>query len=231
MCGATSPLTRTSGVDPVRRTPSLCGLSGLPVVDLTLVLGGAEVVQRGVQPPPVVEDLDELEHGSADLSPRGPRLAVDELELEGCEPALGHRVVPALTGPGEALGDLVGVQELTELARGVLSSPPSKCTRAPSPAGSPTPPARRPSSPSCRTWSRRRLAWNSTASSTTSRPRDTPRRGVPRPPREQPRLPAQPQRLLRAGLTEVHAAHRNAVRSHASRVVSNGRLSDAAQTR
>src|SRR5207253_10451585 len=63
---AVSPLPRRrSGVDPVRRTSWLCRVSGLGVADLVLVGGGRAIAERGVQPTPVEEHLDVVEHGSA----------------------------------------------------------------------------------------------------------------------------------------------------------------------
>jgi len=47
------------------------------------------------KPAAVVEDLDVLEDGRADLGQVGPGAGVDELALEGPEEALGDGVVPA----------------------------------------------------------------------------------------------------------------------------------------
>ena len=84
------------------------------------VFDGCEVAECAVQPFAVVEDLDELEDGSASVGTRRPGLAVDELLFERREPALGHGVVPALTRSRQRLGDAVGPEELAELLRGVL---------------------------------------------------------------------------------------------------------------
>jgi hypothetical protein len=67
-------------------------------LDLLFVFDGGEVAQRAVEPLAVVEDLDELDDGPADLGDRGPRLPVDQLFFDGGEPALADGVVPALTG-------------------------------------------------------------------------------------------------------------------------------------
>ena len=63
----------------------------------------------------VVEHLDELEDGPLSRGPCRPSLAVDQLFFQGGEPALGHRVVPALAGPRERLDDVVVAQELAKL--------------------------------------------------------------------------------------------------------------------
>ena len=63
-------------------------------MDLLFVLDGCEVAQRAVEPLAVVEDLDELDDGPADLGDRGPRLPVDQLFLEGREPAFTNGVGP-----------------------------------------------------------------------------------------------------------------------------------------
>ena len=90
------------------------------VVDLGLVFGRAEVVEGAVEPLAVVEHFDELEDRSAHLGSGGPGLAVDQFLLEGREPRLADRVVPALTLTRQALDPLVGGQQLTEVDRGVL---------------------------------------------------------------------------------------------------------------
>ena len=92
-------------------------------MDLLFVFDGCEVAQRAVEPLAVVEDLDELDDGPADLGDRGPRLPVDELFLEGREPAFTNGVVPTLAGATETLGRLVGLEQGGEVTRGVLRSP------------------------------------------------------------------------------------------------------------
>lgn len=47
-------------------------------------------------------------------------MPVDQLVLQGREPALGHGVVPALAGTREALDQAVGVADDDEVGRGVL---------------------------------------------------------------------------------------------------------------
>jgi len=73
------------------------------VVDLGLVLGRTEVVERAVNPLPIVENLDELEDRPANLSFGRPRLAVNEFFFERRKPALPNGVVPALAFAGKAL--------------------------------------------------------------------------------------------------------------------------------
>jgi hypothetical protein len=64
-----------------------------------------------VQPATVVEDLDELEDRSARGCPSRESLAVDELLLERGEEALGERIVRALAGSRERLGETVGIED------------------------------------------------------------------------------------------------------------------------
>ena len=88
-----------------------------------LVLNGAQHAQGRTEPLAVVEDLDELEDGLAGPGQRGPGVAVDQLVFQGREPALADGVVPALGRPGEALDDVVCLEELGEIVRGVLAAP------------------------------------------------------------------------------------------------------------
>lgn len=56
-------------------------------------LDWAEVFDRGVSSSRIVEALDVLEHRRRELGSRCPLPAIEELDLEGAEEALGHRVV------------------------------------------------------------------------------------------------------------------------------------------
>jgi hypothetical protein len=57
-----------------------------------------------VQPSPVVEPLDVVEHRGADLGSGGPGAAVDELELQRGEEALGDGAIPGTGGVVTATG-------------------------------------------------------------------------------------------------------------------------------
>src|SRR2546426_1135400 len=59
----------------------------------------AEIAERRMPPPPVVEDLEVIEQLAARRRPRGPRRVVDELDLQRREETLGHGVVPAIAPP------------------------------------------------------------------------------------------------------------------------------------
>ena len=67
-------------------------MSGVVVADLVFVLGGASVAARGVQPSPVEEHFDVVEHRPARVPTRRERLAVDALEFPRREEALRDRV-------------------------------------------------------------------------------------------------------------------------------------------
>ena len=112
---------RDGGIAPLRRTGGLCRLSLLevPACLAPLVLDRAEAAERAVPTLAVVEDLDELEGGPLRQRTRWPRVAVDELFFQGCEPALGHGVVPALARSGKGLNDAVLLEKMAEGARGV----------------------------------------------------------------------------------------------------------------
>jgi hypothetical protein len=73
-----------------------------------------------MEPLAVVEHLDELEDGLTSLGPGGPGVTVDQLVLQGGEPAFTDRVVPALRRPREALSDVICLEQLGEMLRGVL---------------------------------------------------------------------------------------------------------------
>ena len=60
-------------------------------------LDGAQTADRGVAPPRVVEGLDVLEDRRGELGAGLRALAIEELELERAEEALGHRVVERVT--------------------------------------------------------------------------------------------------------------------------------------
>src|SRR5687768_3175108 len=62
-----------------------------------LEVDGAAIAERRMAPLAVVPALDVLEAGAARGGAGGPRVAVEELALEGGEEALGHGRAPATT--------------------------------------------------------------------------------------------------------------------------------------
>src|SRR5579859_3974746 len=75
-----------------------------------------------MQPPAVVEDLDVLEHGVADLGSGGPRASVDAVLFERGEPAFGYRVVKAVADGAHRGVDAAGPQGPAESEGGVWAS-------------------------------------------------------------------------------------------------------------
>src|SRR5262245_40203210 len=80
------------------------------------------VAEGGVPALAVVEDLDEVEDRRPCLLAGRPGEAVDELDLEGGEEALGDGVIPAGARPAEALGDAVAGEEPGVVGGGVLAA-------------------------------------------------------------------------------------------------------------
>ena len=56
---------------------------------------------------------------------------MDQLVLQGREPALRHRVIPALTGPREVLDQAVGIEDADEVTSNPPRLPRSVCTIRP----------------------------------------------------------------------------------------------------
>src|SRR2546428_9148164 len=82
----------------------------------------AEIAERRMPPPPVVEDLEVIEQLAARRRPRGPRRVVDELDLQRREETLGHGVVPAIAPAAHAAHDPVLGQDALVVAAGVLTA-------------------------------------------------------------------------------------------------------------
>src|SRR5438128_166005 len=82
----------------------------------------AEIAERRMPPPPVVEDLEVIEQLAARRRPRGPRRVVDELDLQRREETLGHGVVPAIAPAAHAAHDPVLGQGALVVAAGVLTA-------------------------------------------------------------------------------------------------------------
>lgn len=104
----------------------------LPVLERS----GAEVAQRRMSPPSIVEELEVFEQLGARGGPRGPSGVMDELDLQRREDALGHRVVPAIPPPTHAADDAVLREDPLVVTAGVLGK--SRDNARPSPSFSAT---------------------------------------------------------------------------------------------
>lgn len=94
------------------------------MVDECFVIRGTAVAEGAVQAARVVPALDVLEDGTAKPRPGLPRTCVDQLALDGGEEALGHGVVPALTGHADREHHAVGPGQLPVVPTGVLTNSP-----------------------------------------------------------------------------------------------------------
>src|ERR1700748_2677924 len=93
------------------------------MADGVLVLDGAEVAEGAVQAAGVVPAFDVVEDRAAEPGARRPGAGVDELAFDRREEALGHRVVPALTGATDRQHDTVGPGGPPVVGARVLTAP------------------------------------------------------------------------------------------------------------
>src|SRR5581483_8749093 len=96
-------------------------LRGSTVV-ASLVLGRAEVAERGMATPRVVERLDVVEHGHAGRALGAPVIAVDQLAFQRGKEALGHGVVVAVADAAPRGHDPGPAAALPERQAGVLAA-------------------------------------------------------------------------------------------------------------
>src|SRR5262245_42200975 len=71
----------------------------------------------------IVERLEVVEHVLLRLGARGPRRVARQLDLQRCEEALGHRVVPAVAAAAHAADDSLAVQCAAIVCTSVLAAP------------------------------------------------------------------------------------------------------------
>src|SRR5699024_5956289 len=95
---------------------------GLASLDGVLERDRAGVVEAGVAPATVVDDLDPTGDLAAGLGPSRPEAAVVELGLQRGPERLGHRVVEADSGASHGLQNPKLLAGLEQRLRGVLDS-------------------------------------------------------------------------------------------------------------
>jgi hypothetical protein len=96
----------------------------------------AEISQRRVTPPWIIEALDIVRHVGAGLIACAIDLSLDALGLERGEEALHCRVVPAVAGPAHGVGDaVIGLQPLDAILSvlAALIGVAQQCTEAAAP--------------------------------------------------------------------------------------------------
>src|SRR5206468_8789397 len=106
----------------------------------SLILLRRAIPERGMQPRPVVETLDVLEHEAVRLGTRVDREVVEPLGLEGMEEALRRRVVQTIPGSAHAAHDPVMIEELLVVGASVR---PAAIAVVHEPGHGPTPRDRR----------------------------------------------------------------------------------------
>ena len=90
------------------------------------VLGGAEVPERGVQPPPVVEHLDVVEDGLADLGPGGSWPSCARAGRASLASRSGSGTPFIKVAGSDGVGDLMSPHDACREAA-ESSAPPSRC--------------------------------------------------------------------------------------------------------
>lgn len=95
---------------------------GLAVFDGVLERDRAGVVEAGVQPATVVDDLDPASDLAAGFGPGWSGTPVVELGFQRGPERLGHRVVPAHPGAAHRLQDRQFLAGLEQRLRGVATT-------------------------------------------------------------------------------------------------------------
>src|SRR3989338_9306715 len=87
-----------------------------------LELAGGIITEGGMAAARIVETLDEVEDGHAGLGLGPEAAAVEQLALEGCEEALTHRVIEAVSDRAHRGADARLATAEAEGDRGVLAA-------------------------------------------------------------------------------------------------------------